>query len=53
MLKLTKGHIVSKPELLEEGYMISGDVTIVANVDADKIKQVPACLTWKSGFEVF
>lgn len=40
MLKLTKGHLISKPELLEEGYMISGDVTIVANVDADKIKDV-------------
>ena len=40
MLKLTKGHTVSKPELLEEGYMISGDVTIVANVDANKIKDV-------------
>lgn len=40
MLKLTKGHTVSKPELLEEGYMISGDVTIVANVDADKMKDV-------------
>ncbi len=40
MLKLTKGHIVSKLELLEEGYMISSDVTIVANVDVDKIKDV-------------
>lgn len=40
MLKLTKGHFVSKPELLEEGYMLSSDVSIIANVDADKIKDV-------------
>lgn len=40
MLKLTKGHTVSKPELLEEGYMLSSDVSIIANVDADKIKDV-------------
>ena len=40
MLKLIKGHAVSKPELLEEGYMMSSDVSIIANVDADKIKDV-------------
>ena len=40
MLKLIKGHTVSKPELIEEGYMLSSDVSIIANVDADKIKDV-------------
>ena len=40
MLKLTKGHFVTKPELLEEGYMQISDVSIIANVDADKIKDV-------------
>ena len=40
MLKLTKGYSVSKPELLEEGFMQTSDVSIIANVDADKIKDV-------------
>lgn len=40
MLKLTKGHSVSKSELLEEGYMLSSDVSIIANVCADKIRDV-------------
>lgn len=40
MLKLTKGHSVSKQELLEEGYKLSSDVSIIANVSADKIKDV-------------
>lgn len=40
MLKLTKGHSISKSELLEEGYMLSSDVSIIANVGADKIKDV-------------
>lgn len=40
MLKLTKGYSVAKLELLEEGYMISSDVSIIANVDSDKIIDV-------------
>lgn len=39
-LKLTKGHSVSKPELLHEGYMYAGDTSMIANVHADKIKDV-------------
>ncbi len=40
MLKLTKGYFVPKAELLEEGYKKASDVSIIANVDADKIQDV-------------
>lgn len=40
MLKLAKGYSVSKAELLEEGFMQTSDVSIIANVDADKIEDV-------------
>src|SRR5574344_563032 len=40
MLNLVKGHKVIKPELLEEGYMLASDVSLIANVDADKIINV-------------
>ena len=37
MLKLAKGYKISQPERLNEGYEITGDVSMMANVDADKI----------------
>ncbi|MDO4438916.1 MAG: hypothetical protein Q4B86_05665 [Eubacteriales bacterium] len=40
MLNLVKGHKISNPEKLNEGYEICNDVSMMANVNAEKILDV-------------
>lgn len=37
MLNLVKGYKISAPEKLNEGYEVSSDISITANVNAEKI----------------
>lgn len=40
MLKFGKGYTVCEPERLKEEYEVTNDVSIMANVDVDKVKEV-------------
>ena len=40
MLNLAKGYKIYEPERLKEEYEVTDDVTLMANVDVEKIKEV-------------
>lgn len=40
MLNLAKGYKIYEPERLNEEYEVTDDVTLMANVDVEKIKEV-------------
>ena len=40
MLNLAKGYKIYEPERLKEEYEVTNDVTLMANVDVEKIKEV-------------